>query len=302
MKQIFQQLLLTISFCLSLFIQESYAQGISQESKDFSTALGVLVASDFQEMNLVEKIQIIDFRRGFTMAFAKTPLMSIEEAMRIIEPAIQANAQKKTIPTLESNFSLAFGTLLATQFGTNFSADILDVHTFLPAFEATLLGNTDISATQAQETFQNIIIAEMQKQQENILANKATLEAAGKTFLAENAKKKGIKATSSGLQYQIITKAKKKAKIATPTSYVTVHYHGTLIDGTVFDSSIERQEPISFNLDQVIEGWQEGLQLMAEGAKFKLYIPHELAYGSEQAGEIPPFSTLIFEVELIKVE
>ncbi|MCQ2342504.1 MAG: FKBP-type peptidyl-prolyl cis-trans isomerase [Paludibacteraceae bacterium] len=123
---------------------------------------------------------------------------------------------------------------------------------------------------------------------------------ANEKFLIENALKDGIIVTPSGLQYEVI-KMGKGAKPAA-TDKVRVHYHGTLIDGTVFDSSVERGEPISFGLDQVIAGWTEGLQLMPVGSKFRFYIPQELGYGSRATGAIPPFSTLIFDVELLDIE
>ena len=125
-------------------------------------------------------------------------------------------------------------------------------------------------------------------------------KAAGEAFLAENAKREGVKVTESGLQYEVLEATigqKPKA-----TDKVRVHYEGTLIDGTVFDSSVERGEPIVFGLNQVIKGWTEGVQLMPIGSKFRFYIPQELGYGAQAAGSIPPYSTLIFEVELLGIE
>jgi FKBP-type peptidyl-prolyl cis-trans isomerase len=126
---------------------------------------------------------------------------------------------------------------------------------------------------------------------------------AGKDFLVENATKEGVLSTASGLQYQVITGAA-DAGAATPqlTDTVRVHYHGTLIDGTVFDSSVDRGEPITFPLDGVIPGWTEGLQLMKVGDKFRLFIPSELGYGANPVGPIPANSVLIFEVELLGIE
>lgn len=122
----------------------------------------------------------------------------------------------------------------------------------------------------------------------------------GKSFLEENAKRPGVVTLPSGLQYEVITEGNGKKPSA--TDRVKCHYEGTLIDGTLFDSSIKRGEPTIFGVNQVIKGWVEALQLMTEGAKWKLFIPSELAYGAQQAGEmIPPHSTLIFEVELIEV-
>lgn len=130
-------------------------------------------------------------------------------------------------------------------------------------------------------------------------AGKAAKEE-GEKFLAENAKKPGITVTKSGLQYEVLTQGSGKQPKATDT--VRCHYEGRLLDGTVFDSSYKRNEPADFGLQQVIAGWTEGVQLMAEGSKFRFYIPYLLAYGEGGAGAmIPPYSTLIFDVELIKV-
>ena len=122
----------------------------------------------------------------------------------------------------------------------------------------------------------------------------------GKAFLEENAKKEGVITLPSGLQYEVITEGNGKKPSA--TDKVKCHYEGTLIDGTLFDSSIKRGQPAVFGVNQVIRGWIEALQLMSEGSKWRLFIPSELGYGAQQAGEmIPPHSTLIFEVELIEV-
>lgn len=123
----------------------------------------------------------------------------------------------------------------------------------------------------------------------------------GAAFLVANAKKAGVKTTASGLQYKVLKSGNGKSPKATDT--VKVHYHGTLIDGTVFDSSVDRGEPISFPLNGVIAGWTEGVQLMKEGDKFQFTIPPKLAYGEQGAGgKIGPNSTLVFEVELLAVE
>ena len=126
-------------------------------------------------------------------------------------------------------------------------------------------------------------------------------KAAGEAFLAENAKREGVKVTESGLQYEVLEATigqKPKA-----TDKVRVHYEGTLIDGTVFDSSYKRGESITFGLSQVIKGWTEGLQLMSIGSKYKLYLPYQLAYGERGAGaNIPPYAALIFTVELLGIE
>ena len=125
-------------------------------------------------------------------------------------------------------------------------------------------------------------------------------KAAGEKFLAENAKKEGVKTTSSGLQYKIIKEG--NGAVPTDSSKVKVNYKGTLIDGTQFDSSYDRKEPTTFRANQVIKGWTEALTMMPVGSKWELYIPQDLAYGAREAGQIKPFSTLIFEVELVGIE
>lgn len=154
-----------------------------------------------------------------------------------------------------------------------------------------------MNAKDAQEYLQ----VSMQKLQAEKMAsqfgpNKAT----GEKFLAENAKKAGVITTASGLEYEILKKG--TGPIPTDSNTVKVHYHGTLIDGTVFDSSVDRKEPAVFPVNQVIKGWTEALKLMPVGSKFKLYVPQELAYGSADRGAIKPFSMLIFEVELLSIE
>ncbi|MBR1808380.1 MAG: FKBP-type peptidyl-prolyl cis-trans isomerase [Paludibacteraceae bacterium] len=125
-------------------------------------------------------------------------------------------------------------------------------------------------------------------------------QAEGELFLEENKKRPEVTTTESGLQYEVLKQGKGKKPAA--TDKVKVHYHGTLTDGTVFDSSVDRGEPAEFYLNQVIAGWTEGLQLMPVGSKYKFYIPQELGYGSRAAGSIPPYSALIFEVELLSIE
>lgn len=126
-------------------------------------------------------------------------------------------------------------------------------------------------------------------------------KAAGEKFLEENKKRPEVKVTASGLQYEVIESTLGQKPKA--TDKVKVHYEGTLIDGTVFDSSYQRGEPITFGLNQVIAGWTEGLQLMSIGSKYKLYIPYNLGYGAQGAGaSIPPYAALIFTVELLGIE
>ena len=153
-----------------------------------------------------------------------------------------------------------------------------------------LLGDTVMTGEQAGEYIQTTM--------NNI--KYGTVKEDGEKFLADNALKEGVTTTESGLQYEVLKMGKGKKPAA--TDRVKVHYHGTLIDGTVFDSSVDRGEPIVFGLNQVIKGWTEGVQLMPVGSKFRFYIPQELGYGAQNAGSIPPYSTLIFEVELLGIE
>ena len=166
---------------------------------------------------------------------------------------------------------------------------------FTRAVEQVLNGEKlEMTEVQAQGLVQEFL----REQQE--AAGKAAREA-GENFLAENAKREGVKVTETGLQYEVLTPALGIKPTSTDT--VTCHYEGRLIDGTVFDSSYRRGEPASFPLQGVIRGWTEGLQLMSIGSKFRFFIPFDLAYGAQGAGgSIPPYAALIFDVELIGIE
>ena len=162
----------------------------------------------------------------------------------------------------------------------------------------TLRGKeTKISAEEAME-FLNATMEKLQEKKAETEFGENKL--AGENFLAENAKRENVKITDSGLQYEVITEG--KGEIPAATDKVKVHYQGTLIDGTVFDSSYGRGKPAEFGVSQVIKGWTEALQLMSVGSKWKLYIPYNLAYGAKNQGQIKPFSALIFEVELLGIE
>ena len=184
------------------------------------------------------------------------------------------------------------------------------------------LFGTDSTKTISKENFLAGFMAALQKKGMNVTMEEANAyvqskaeaiktkateaqfaenKAAGEKFLAENAKKEGVKTTSSGLQYKIIKEG--NGAVPTDSSKVKVNYKGTLIDGTQFDSSYDRKEPTTFRANQVIKGWTEALTMMPVGSKLELYIPQELAYGARESGnQIKPFSTLIFEVELVSIE
>ncbi len=177
----------------------------------------------------------------------------------------------------------------------------LNIDDFAEAIRDVLAGaELKVGHREAQQIVQEYF----QKQEKKLNAEreekgkKAKVE--GEKFLAENAKKEGVKVTKSGLQYTVLREGTGRQPKATDS--VRCHYEGFLIDGTVFDSSVQRGEPATFGLQQVIAGWTEGLQLMKEGAKYRFFIPYLLAYGPSGAGKsIPPYAALIFDVELLAV-
>ena len=179
----------------------------------------------------------------------------------------------------------------------NDSTQSLSKANFMAGFIAAIQNSAIVSQEEAQEYAKTHTEAIKAKAME---AQYGENKAAGEKFLAENKTKEGVVTTESGLQYKIIKAG--KGEIPTKSSTVKVHYKGTLIDGTEFDSSYSRNAPTSFRADQVIAGWTEALTMMPVGSKWELYIPQELAYGVRDAGKIKPFSALVFEVELLEIE
>jgi len=208
---------------------------------------------------------------------------------------------QKSINTELDSVSYAIGMDVAKNVKTSF--DDFDNDLFIQGFknvlDSTNLLLDEAKAQQVVRTFfQNKQKADAAKSQEVAAENKIE----GEKFLAENKSKDGVQTTESGLQYIVLKEG--TGKQPTTASKVKVHYHGTLIDGTVFDSSVDRGEPTEFGVTQVIKGWTEGLQLMKEGAKYKFFIPSDIAYGANPrpGGKIKPNSTLIFDVELLEVK
>lgn len=196
--------------------------------------------------------------------------------------------------------SYALGIGIGSQFA-GMGAKGLNIDDFAQAVKDVISG-TPLKVNNAEA--QSLVQAFFQEQEEKQRAAAAeagkVAKAAGESFLAENAKKEGIVVLPSGLQYQVLKEGNGKKPSA--TDQVKCHYEGTLIDGTIFDSSYQRNEPATFGLNQVIAGWTEGVQLMSEGAKYRFFIPYNLAYGERGAGaQIPPFAALVFDVELLKV-
>ena len=192
----------------------------------------------------------------------------------------------QTNPTTMDSVSYALGVVLSKNLASQ-GFDAVDSEELAAGFAAGLGGSAKMDATQANQLIQNY------------LRDKQAGE--GQAFLAENGKRPEVTTTASGLQYEVLTPGTGASPTATET--VEVHYHGTLIDGTVFDSSVERGQTIEFPLNRVIPGWTEGVQLMKEGAKYRFFIPYDLAYGAQGSPpKIPPYSALIFDVELFKVK
>src|SRR5690349_12441627 len=205
--------------------------------------------------------------------------------------ALDTDAQK---------FGYAIGVDIGKSLGP-VKADV-DIDALIAGLEETLAGKEPRLDDETREKIKTEVSRKLQqKQMEERTAKAAAAKTAGEKFLAENGKREGVKTTASGLQYEIVT----EGTGATPkaTDKVTVHYKGMLTDGTVFDSSYDRGQPVTFPLGNVIPGWTEGLQLVKTGGKAKLYIPSALAYGERGAGaKIGPNETLVFEVELIAIE
>ncbi|MEX6627350.1 FKBP-type peptidyl-prolyl cis-trans isomerase [Tenacibaculum salmonis] len=215
---------------------------------------------------------------------------------------------KSSLATEVDSVSYGIGLDMANKIKMNF--EDLDQGLFVQGFKNgmdstnLLLDSKDINGI--LRSFFKKKQQEKMKEQQAAQAKKASAEFGdykkeGEKFLAENKLKPGVKTTATGLQYLVLKEG--KGAVPTASSKVKVHYHGTLTDGTVFDSSVERGTPSQFGVGQVIKGWTEGLQLMKTGSKYKFFIPQELAYGAtpRSGGAIKPFAALIFEVELLEV-
>jgi FKBP-type peptidyl-prolyl cis-trans isomerase FklB len=208
-----------------------------------------------------------------------------------VEPPMRQFLQNQ-----EDSVSYAFGVYLGNDLGKSlqtFPGMEVNKDMMLRGMRQSLEGDSvPMTADFASQYFQSYV---MEVQQQQVEGKKAE----GQKFLDENQKRPEVKVTPSGLQYEVLTQT--EGAKPTAADKVKVHYTGKLLDGTVFDSSVERGEPITFPLGGVIGGWTEGLQLMSVGSKYRLYIPYNLAYGERGAGTIPPFATLIFDVELLEI-
>jgi len=192
--------------------------------------------------------------------------------------------------------SYSLGYLFADNVAQQFGDDI-EIEPFVSGVR-DVLGGADARVEEAEA--QRVLNALVERRQSAAVAAASSNLDAGLRFLAENAEREGVITLDSGLQYEVLEAGEGEKPGA--TDIVTTHYEGRLIDGTVFDSSYARGEPATFPLNRVIPGWTEGLQQMAPGAKYRLFVPSELAYGDRAAGSIPPNSALIFDVELLSFE
>ena len=215
---------------------------------------------------------------------------------------------KKSLTNEVDSLSYAIGLNMASNLKMNFKE--IDTDLFIQGYRngidsANLLMPSIKTDSVIRAYMQKKQVADQEKQQAEALAKAekefGPIKEEGEKFLAENKSKEGVKTTESGLQYIVLKEG--SGEKPTANSKVRVHYHGTLIDGTVFDSSVDRGEPTEFGVSQVIKGWTEGLQLMPVGSKYKFFIPQDLAYGAfpRPNGPIKPFATLIFDVELLEI-
>jgi FKBP-type peptidyl-prolyl cis-trans isomerase FklB len=222
-----------------------------------------------------------------------------DEPVKKDTPATDKSAAPAPEATPE-NVSYAYGTMIGQQLkqmGLKVNAD----EVAKGISDATSGAKPRLTQAECQQIVMAYQQKKMQEDDAKASAGAGKNKEEGAAFLATNGKREGVTTTASGLQYEVLKKGDGAKPTATDT--VKVHYHGTLLDGKVFDSSVDRGEPISFPLNGVIKGWTEGVQLMPTGSKFKFFIPSDLAYGDRGAGgDIGPGATLIFEVELLAIE
>lgn len=209
--------------------------------------------------------------------------------------SVTANAQLTKVDSVSYLVGMNIGASIMKDFSE------ANVSLLIKGLQDAMTKQAPMCSDPGNEMLNNFFQQKQQAIQAQEEMNNMAYKQVGEEFLAKNAKKSGVKVTASGLQYEVLKEGKGEHPVA--TSKVKVHYHGTTPEGVVFDSSVERGEPISFGLDQVIKGWTEGVQLMKVGAKYRFYIPQELAYGpSSPSPTIKPYMPLVFEVELIEIE
>ncbi|KGJ92170.1 FKBP-type peptidyl-prolyl cis-trans isomerase [Thalassotalea sp. ND16A] len=238
------------------------------------------------------------------MKFFVKPTLVAVAVMAMMGCQEETTAKAVTLETEDQKQAYALGASIGSYMNNNLTEQekfgiVLDKDLLMAGFTESLNGKAQIE----KEEIQKLLMALDQKvnekkQEQTAIATEKNI-ADGVAFLAENAKVEGVQTTESGLQYQVLTAAEGAKPMASDT--VKVHYKGTLTDGTTFDSSYDRGEPIEFPLNRVIKGWTEGVQLMNVGSKYKFVIPSDLAYGPSGTGPIPGNATLVFEVELLEI-
>lgn len=242
---------------------------------------------------------------GITAAsYAQTKTAAKKPLAKKTTATTKTSSTVTALKTSLDSTSYAFGTSIGMSLKTT-GLSTLNYDALIKGLKDAFAGSkTSLTQEQAQQCISEAISkASYTKNKAENEANKikyAPMIKEGQTFLEENKKRTGVQTTASGLQYEVLTAG--SGVKPTATDSVLVHYKGTLLNGKQFDSSYDRGEPISFPLNRVISGWTEGVQLMPAGSKYKFFIPYNLAYGERGAGaDIPPYSTLIFEIELLKV-
>ena len=296
---------------------------VSSEVANLSYSIGASVAQNISKIPVKPQLSdmekdVTKFVDGFKVGFGKDTAV-FEAAQQIINDRLGPNVDLSKVGEMADQIAYNLGIVasggLAIQM--DLPASDFNLASVEEGFKAGLLtdGKTKFKAVEMDSIIKAYLEPRQKELQKKMMADRQKMKAekmqkdfadatankeAGLAFLIENAKKPGVKTTASGLQYEVLTKG--SGAQATIDSKVKVHYHGTLINGTVFDSSVDRGTPAEFPVNGVIKGWQEGVPLMKVGAKYRLYIASNLAYGDRSAGpKIPAGSTLIFEVELLEI-
>ncbi len=238
--------------------------------------------------------------KAFRLTAAALALAALAACAQQEQGAADAAAAPASLDTDAQTFGYAIGVDLGQSLQP-VKGDV-DIGALTAGLDDAFAGTTPKLDDAAREEIKNSVARKMQERQQAERAEQAAkAQQEGEAFLAENAKREGVKTTESGLQYEVLTEG--KGEKPTAEDRVTVHYKGTLINGEEFDSSYARGQPVTFPLSNVIPGWTEGVQLMTPGSKYKFVIPSKLAYGERGAGvKIGPNETLVFEVELISIE
>ena len=255
----------------------------------------------------VTLLTLVGYSVNAQTANNKTKAPIKKAAVSTVKSPIKTTAKSQAtaiikVPVLKNNLDsacYALGLNVASSFKSG-GLTALNYEAFNKGIKDVMQGsNPSLTQAEAQAAINKLFESYSKQRAENSKKQYLPAIEAGEAFLAKNKLKSGIKTTSSGLQYEIITEGTGLTPKA--TDEVSVNYKGTLLNGEEFDSSYKREKPTSFTLNEVIPGWTEGVQLIKEGAKYRFFIPYQLAYGEREAGMIKPFSTLIFEIELLKV-